>query len=135
MSVQDELKEGIYEVYSNFYDVIQFYPFDPLNSKQDDIYGECTEKFYKDPIGLLAKPSGITPKETDVDSSRPLNSLRFTIPLKSFELGGIDVNPKELEKGRIIFNGTVYKINSVEQSLNIQGAFLCYNFDCEEDRR
>ena len=135
MSVQDELKEGIYEVYSNFYDLIQSYPFDPENSQQDTLYGEFTKKVYKDPVGLLAKPSEISPEENEVENSSPLSSIKFTVPLKSFELGGIEPDTSELKKGIVIFNGVNYRVKSVIQSLNIQGAYLSYDLICEEDRR
>ena len=134
-SVQEELKEGIYEVFDNFFDLIQFYPFDPQNSFQDDVYGECVKKTYKDPVSLLAKPSETKPIESNIEDSNPLNGIEFTIPLKSFELAGVEVNIPELKKGRIIFNGTVYTIKSIVQTVNIQGVYLNYVFDCEEDRR
>lgn len=134
-SVQEELKEGIYEVFDNFFDLIQFYPFDPQSSFQDDVYGECIQKSYKDPVSLLAKPSETTPTESNIEDSVPIISTSFTIPLKAFELAGIEVNIPELKKGKIIFNGIVYTIKSIVQSVNIQGTYLNYTFNCEEDRR
>ena len=135
MSISSEFKEGIYEIYSEFFEVIKYFPLDTENTPVDNVYGEATQKVYSDIVTLLAKPSSITEKEGEA-SGKLLSTMTFTVPLKSFELAGVSVDDLNiLAQGIIVFLGKHYKILNITRGLILENIPLSYIFTCEEDTR
>lgn len=133
LQIAEELNEGIYEVFSNFYGDIEYYP---LTSISTNIYGEDKKKVYAtEPKLLLAKPAPVDPKTNLVPINHNLRSTTFLVPRMSFEKLEMTMDCEELEKGVIKFNQVLYRILNVSPRLDIGGVQLSFLFTCEEDTR
>lgn len=135
MSVQSDLYNGIFEVFSEFFGEVTYYPFDEENSKPDDIYGESLHNEYLSPVGLLAKPAPINFVDNPIPCNDPNKTISFVVPTKAIDLVGLPTNTHYLDKGLFYFNGTMYKVLSIVANLGIQNKYLTYQFMCEEDTR
>lgn len=133
-SVRQDFYDGIYEIFSEFFCEVSYYPFDPEN-KPDDLYNELFQATYLEPVEILAKPSKVDLVENPIPCNDPLKTMSFVVPLKSLDKVGLSTDTDYLSKGFIKFKDIPYKIHKVVSQLNIQGDFLTYNFLCEEDLR
>lgn len=133
-SIKQDFYDGIYEIFSEFFGEVDYYPFDSENIP-DDLYNELFQAKYLEPVRILAKPSAIDLTENPIPCNDPLKTMSFVVPLKSLDSAGLSSNTEELRKGFIKFKDVPYMIHKVVSKLSIQGDFLTYDFLCEEDLR
>lgn len=124
-----ELKEGMYEVYDELFSTsIEFLPFDPNNSPDDDIYDESRFKSFLDPIILVGR---VTVKSEDKEVRETGmgrdSSIKVSFPVKTLEDNGVlNFGEEIILKSRLRYKGVEYTIKNFQPKSNIGDTFLRY---------
>ena len=131
MGIQDDLVNGIYDVYTVLREEdITYYPFD--TTTVPNVYGETGNKKYLTPVKLLGKV-----KYTLFESTETVHGDYYmaviTIPKKSFDLVGINIGIDTIDfikNGKFSYQGIDYQIDRAEFGSNLKSVTTKYKFTC-----
>ena len=126
--IQKAFLEGIDEVYRTLLTTdVYLYLLDEEATEVDDVYGETLRKVYKEPYKLTAKINESQPKDEDPDGT-VTRSATFKLPTKQFIDLGIpfltEPDWEVLRKGKLVYEGTEYLIDTVEPVTLISNIWL-----------
>lgn len=132
-----DFQEGVYELYNTLgTNKLYYYKLNPNSTP--NIYGECTDKTYEEPIQLVGSVEPMGDLNRTVDRLAHLSTvergyLKVKVPFKSIlDIGTTDMN--ELDKGRLEINSKMYDISYVIGEDLFLGEYSVYEFTCKELR-
>ena len=139
-SIRKDFVDGVNEIFTTLFnngseqnDGVFFYPFSENSSH--DVYGEQKYKRYGQPKLLTCK-AVIAPTHGELDIETVKDKAEFTIPLKSLQTNGIEVDHASLQKlrnGIVKFHRMFYEVDNIVPKAYIEDVFLLYTFYCSEN--
>lgn len=142
LEIQNAFLDGINEVFSiMFTDQVKIYFLDVEGSKTN-IYGECKEPVYKDPLTLVAKVSmDISYDSKDSSDSsffRETSNATIVIPAKQFILNEIPYEDEKaletLRRCEFEFSGYRFEVITVNLKTLIADKWQLCEFNCTSKR-
>jgi hypothetical protein len=130
-----DFQDGLYELYETLGSTrLYYYRLTPNSTP--NIYGECLDKTYEEPIQLVGSIEPVTGSDRynfllDKLSTKDRGYLCVKVPYKCIlDIGTTD--PNELDKGRLEINSKMYEIVLVLMEDTFLGEYSICEFMCKE---
>lgn len=138
LDIQNAFLDGIEEVFSIMFTDRALLCLMDEEATQTNVYDETPEKFYQDPIALVAKIT-TTFEQGELPIEEVQIDALFTVPTKQLITNLIPHETEEdletLKKGKFVYDGTEYLIAKVKPKTLVADKWQMYDFSCYVDKK